>query len=497
MEDLQPPAATKRKLPFKRTIRRQSTETAEDGGLSLFSRSGEFFEEQKRLAEEKAEREKAKAEKAAKDAKAKQERREQAARETQQARKAELDKILNGPHGSAKRSRSLLSDDGNVVKDGDDDGDDDVFNYRPPKKHISPSAPRTPSSSSFVNSSRGSRERLTRSQSRIGGVSVFALDDDDDDDPVAPMSPSKLTPSKRPSKKRHTVETPLDMDSKEIIDLDDDSDTQADAINGNKEDGVDDISEYYIKLAMERKRKAEEERKAREKSGANEAGAEDGPVIDILIHSQVQGVHTLMFKRRLCQSLSVVYEAWVEQQLVRHCEVTRPMLETMFFTWKGNKVYRHTTLQTLGIKPESNGQLYPSWKDEQEGYHGRDKVYFEAWTQELYDAYLVEKEKQRLRDLGELLDEEPGQTQSEEQPQDSQGVKKIRVHFKAKNQPPKNATVRSNTTTAMLIEVYRKLAKIPEDKTIELHWDGEVLDQDTTVEEADIEDMDSLEVHIK
>ncbi|KAI1395377.1 hypothetical protein F4819DRAFT_194774 [Hypoxylon fuscum] len=488
MADLPPPSPPKRKLPFKRTVRRKSSEVVDEDGLSLFSRSGEFFEEQQRLAKEKAEKEKA--------AKAEKERKEQLARDRKTKEDALKKQVAHDQESKRKRRRISLSDD----ETKNDSDDDDIFGYKSTKKQKSPSMPHTPSSkreSSFITSTKGSGGRLTRSSSRKAGAPLITLDDDDDNNPFAPQSPSKLSPTKRP-RLRDSLElqsppkSSSGISKHDAIALDDDSDAQADTGEARKDDEEEDPSEYYVRAAMERARKAKEEREAREKEGGE---VEDDPVIQILVHSRLDGIHVLMFRRKLSQQLTVVYKTWVEQQVAKHSLIPRSTLETMFFTWKGNKVYQHTTLKTLGIKPERDGKLYPTWKTEREGYHGRDKVLFEAWTQELYDDYLKEKEKQRLRDLGELLDDEPNQ--ETEQPQDSQNDQKIRVQFKAKSLPVKNATVRSSTTAAQLVKVYRRLAEIPEDKTIELRWDGEVLDPDTTVEEAEIEDMDSLEVHIK
>ncbi|KAF3061233.1 hypothetical protein GL218_03510 [Daldinia childiae] len=480
MADLQQSSPAKRKLPFKRTVRRKSTEAADDG-LSLFSRSGEFFEEQQRLAKEKVEQEKA-----ARAAKEQREREERLIRE-RQAKQDTLNKNPTyDPASPQKRRRISLPDE----EEGKDSDDDDIFSYKPTKKRKSPSVPFTPDSkreSPYVTStkgSEGSRRHGTRSQSVNVGAPVISLDNDDDDLTFMP------SPTRRPLLQRPHKETDQD-----VVTLDDESDPQAEVAEEQKEDEEEDPSEYYVRIAMERAQKAKEEREAREKGGS--IGNEDDPVVQILIHPHLAGVQTLMFRRKLSQKLTVVYQTWIEQQVAKRSLIPRSVLDTMFFTWRGNKVYPHTTLQTLGIKPERDGTLYPSWKEDQEGYHGRDKVFFEAWTQELYDEYLEEKEKQRLRDLGELIDEEPEEKQEPEQSQTSQGDQKIRVFFKAKDQQPTKATVRSSTTAAQLIKLYRRLANIMGNKTIELHWDGEVLDSDTTVEEADIGDMDSLEVHIK
>ncbi|OTA93609.1 hypothetical protein M434DRAFT_11431 [Hypoxylon sp. CO27-5] len=497
MADLQQPPSIKKKLPFKRTVRRKSSEAPDkDDGLALFSRSGEFFEEQQRLAQEKLKKEKAKAENAAREAKAEQERKERIARERKAAEEALNRQAISDQDPAKKRRRISLSDDDHEDKNSDEDN---IFGYKPPKKQKSPSIPRTPSSkreSSFATSTTGSEGRITRSQLRDIGEQVISLDDDNDDDNLVALGSPKLTLLNAP--KRDLMPKTSNEKSKQyVISLDDDSDAQVDAGEERKEDKEEDPSEYYVRIAMERARKAKEEREAREKRGSSTAADESDPVVQILINSHLKGIQPLMFRRKLSQKLTVVYQTWIEQQVAKHSLVSRPTLESMFFTWKGNKVYPHTTLQTLGIRPERDGSLYPGWKTDQEGYLGRDKVYFEAWTQELYDEYLEEKEKKRLREIGELLEEEIEERQESEQPPNSEEDQKIRVHFKAKDRPATKATVRSSTTAAQLAKVYRRLADIPEDKTIELRWDGEVLDPDITVEEAEIEDMDSIDVHIK
>ncbi|KAI1457443.1 hypothetical protein F4805DRAFT_179056 [Annulohypoxylon moriforme] len=476
----------KKKLPFKRTARRKSSETPNDDALSLFSRSGDFFEEQQRLLKEKAEKEKAekaakeaaRKAKEAKEAKAIQQRKERLAQEPKIEHIDLLDEKPILEPGSAKKRRRISrthEDEDEITPDRE---------YKPSKKQRSPSEPfETPP----PTRARGNRLTRTRYPTLSRASPSLISLDDDDDDPFAPKSPlAKFASAKKPIK----LETKQD-----VIALDDDSDPQADTGEQPKEDEDEDPSEYYIRLARARAQKEKMEREAREKRGDSAAIDEEDPIIQILIHSHMHGINPLLFRRRLSQKLDVVYRTWIEQQVAK-TNVPRPVLDSMFFTWKGNKVYPHTTLKTLGIKPERDGGLYPDWKSDQEGYRGREKVFFEAWTQQLYDEYLESKERQRLQHLNELEGVYEG-SQEPELPQTSQEEKKIRIHFKAKDQPPTKVTVRSSTTAAQLVKAYRRLANIPEDKTIELHWDGEALEDETTVEEADIEDMDSLEVHVK
>ncbi|KAI1806699.1 hypothetical protein F4811DRAFT_121257 [Daldinia bambusicola] len=484
MADLQQPSPTKRKLPFKRTARRKSTEAVDNDGLSLFSRSGVFFEEQQRLAKEKAEKEKA--EKAARAAKEEQERRERLARQREAKKDISNRKHTREPESPKKRRRVSRASETRYINSEDED----IVDYESTKKQKSPSVPFTPDyrqEGLFVTSTRGPegpRKHGTRSHSVNAGTPVISLDDDGDDDPAFIQS-----------SRMRAAHSHKDADQ-DVVSLEDDNDFPAEDNKEERKDEEEDPTEYYVRLAMERAQKAKEEQEARRRAGSNPLEDESDPVVQILIHSQLEGIYTLMFRRKLSQKLNIVYETWIEQQVAKHSVVPRSVLETMFFTWRGNKVYPHTTLQTLGIKPDRDGTLYPSWKGDQEGYHGRDKVFFEAWTQELYEGYLEEKEKQRLRDLGELVDDESEKAEAE-QLQNSQGEQKIRVLFKAKDQQPTKATVRPSTTAAQLVKLYRRLENIPENKTIELRWDGEVLDAETTVEEAEIEDLDSLEVHVK
>jgi hypothetical protein len=53
------------------------------------------------------------------------------------------------------------------------------------------------------------------------------------------------------------------------------------------------------------------------------------------------------------------------------------------------------------------------------------------------------------------------------------------------------------TTFERIAGAFRREQKIPDDKEITLRFDGDVLDPGDKMGDADIEDMDSIEVHIK
>ncbi|RYP53297.1 hypothetical protein DL768_001654 [Monosporascus sp. mg162] len=488
MEDPQPPSTQpKRKLLFKRTIPRKLAEKPKDDnddGLALFSRSKEFFpdviKDQQREAAEKAEKERRK-------------KLERARKEKEEALKLQhqfhrgKDEEDDETASAKKRHRIYLSDDES----------DDVFTTRPQKSRKSSSAsPKSPSTkrdslsrhhTRTLRSTRGSRA----SRSTDPNTAVISLDSSDED-----MKHATSLNKRSPSVRKPSPAKP--QDSLEESDLELESGPQAGG------DGNADF-DCYIQGALERaeKRKRERlEREAAEGAGGKDTGGPE-PVVQILISSALDGIEPIAFKRKLFQPLAVVHRTWVQMQLNKQAPVPLAVLQGMFFTWRGDKVYGSATLAALGIQPSpTDGSLYPAWeRDPPAGYLGRDKVLFEAWTPELYEEFLRDRELERMRARGEWLPEDHpdgeagGDGKGSEEP--DQEETKIRLSLKARDMDPENVKVRPSTTISMLSIVFKRLKRLPADKDVELRWDGEVLDPNTTVEDADIEDMDSIEVYVK
>ncbi|RYP62411.1 hypothetical protein DL771_009746 [Monosporascus sp. 5C6A] len=488
MEDPQPPS--KRKLLFKRTIPRKPVEKPKDDsddGLALFSRSKEFFpdviKEQQREA----------AEKAAKAEKERREKLERARKEKEEALKLQdqfhrsKGEDDDGAASAKKRHRTTLSGDQS----------DDVFTTRPQKSRKSSSAsPKSPSAKrDSLSRCHTGTSRSTRSAraSRPTGTNtaVISLDSSDEETKHATSLNKRSASVRKPSPARlqdALEESDLELESARQVGGDGDADFDC-----------------YIQGALERaeKRKRERlEREAAEGAGGKDAGGPE-PVVQILISSALDGIQPIAFKRKLFQPLAVVHRTWVQMQLNKQAPVPLAVLEDMFFTWRGDKVYGSATLAALGIQPSpTDGSLYPAWeRDPPAGYFGRDKVHFEAWTPELYEEFLRDRELERMRARGEWLpDDHPdgeasGGGKGGEEP--DQEETKIRLSLKARDMDPENVKVRPSTTISMLSIVFKRLKRLPADKDVELRWDGEVLDPNTTVEDADIEDMDSIEVYVK
>ncbi|KAI1369366.1 hypothetical protein F5Y08DRAFT_293140 [Xylaria arbuscula] len=526
MADTEKSAPPKRALPFKKRTARpkppgDAKSAADDDGLALFSQSKNYFptvvEDQQRRAREKAEKaEQERIEKLARE----REEKEAKAREVElrhEKRRKEAEERENESESAKKRRRdSLLSDDENnnyKDKGAATDGDDDIFSddFQRSDKPSTPFSPSAGRSASVPRSSAAPESAHKPRASRPPeDTAVVLLDSSDDEDPTRRGSDLFGTSSRRRSS----------IKKGKAIAIDDDSDIEMweekkEERGGEGGEG-EDPSEFYIKAAMERMRKAKEARLARESSAAGDGKGEtptptvneDAPVSVMIVAPAMPDTKALCCTVRTTQALQIAFDTFKERQKSQTA-YPHKLISELVFTWRGDRVYYTTKLETLGIRPRgADGRLHDSThagRNGSEGYMGKDKVYFEAWSPEDYEENQQKQERERKRrEMGEWWDqEEPGlgnddnndNGQAEEsQPKEDDRVKVI---FKAKDMPPRNVTLRKYSTVAQMIKAFRKLAGIGEDRHVEIRWDGETLDLETTVEEADIADMDSVEVHIR
>ncbi|KAI1757212.1 hypothetical protein F4782DRAFT_218527 [Xylaria castorea] len=537
MADLQKPAPTKRALPFKRTARPKppsdASAPADDDGLALFSQSKNYFptviEDQQRRARENAE-------------KAEQERKEELAREKEekesQAREAQLrreqrsraaEEEAEVRHSVKKRRRySLLSDDENSKYKAEED--DDSFVDKQPKlyKPSTPPSTATRRDPSAPGSSRAAASARATRTPRRHEEPVILLDSSDDEDPTKRGSKASITSSRIRSgtspieDKRRSIDKGKAKadDSNSDLEMWENKQENKEGAEGEEEE---DPSEFYIKAAMERIRKAKEARLARESSAAGNGDRKSGtpgidddrgaPVSVMIAAPALPDAKVLCCTVRTAQALQIAFDTFKERQK-RQTAYPHQTISDMVFTWRGDRVYHTTKLETLGICPRgADGRLHDSansGRSAPEGYVGRDKVYFEAWTLEDYEENQQKREHERKRrEMGEWWDEDDaaddgnnnGSGQSGAADAEAETSQKeddrVRVIFRARDMPPRNVTLRKHSTVAHMIKAFRKLAGLGEDKHVEIRWDGEVLDLETTVEEADIADMDSVEVHVR
>ncbi|KAF2963440.1 hypothetical protein GQX73_g10136 [Xylaria multiplex] len=524
MADLQKPAPAKRALPFKRTVRPKPPNDA-----STRAEDDDVIEDQQRRAREKAE-------------KAEQERKEEQARkreeEEKQAREAQLrrekrrkeaeEEDKESESAKKRRPNSLVSDD--ERQDFKNEEDNAVFSDRSRNSYklSTPFSPETKRDSSPPKGSHGLESARASRTLRQPEVDIVLLDSSDDEDPTKRGSKASLTASRTYSGGSQTGATHIHSGKGKAKADHHDSDLEMweekneNMDSGEGEEGEEDPSEYYIKAAMERMRKAKEARLARESSAVGDGGMNKSltpgiddddrgaPVTVMIVAPALPDSKTLCCTVRTVQPLQIAFNTFKERQK-KLTGYPHKLISELVFTWRGDRVYHTTKLETLGIRPRGHdGRLHDgaySGRNGPEGYHGKDKVYFEAWTPEDYEENQKKQERERKRrEMGEWWNEDDmangmgdnnddqNQEMEANTPQEDDRVKVI---FKAKDMPPRNVTLRKYSTVAHMIKAFRKLAGLGEDKHVEIRWDGEVLDLETTVEEADIADMDSVEVHVR
>lgn len=353
-------------------------------------------------------------------------------------------------------------------------------------------------------------ESPSSSRTRITPLPPINLDDDGDEG-------ENMVPSATPSRIRNDEGTKPIF----VVDDDDDDDPFSNPPLERKgsfgedsdvivEEPPDEFSEYVIK-ARERAALAAALAKAASEP-ANGAGTsqKDAPsakptdrraqiTIRAMVSSELPGSATMVAKLKLTQGLRIVRDAWIKYQIDKGVPLPDESQGQIFLTWKGNRVYNAVSCADLGIQADSQGRLLSGPFGLGENGYRNGGVHFEAWTEEMYTQHLRDKERERLRTLGEFDEDDwPGQaSQADVDQQEEAAQSSIRVILKAKDLDAFSTKVYMDTTVESMLMVFREQRKVPDEKEAALFFDGEKLDEATTIQDAGIEDMDSLEVHIK
>lgn len=220
-------------------------------------------------------------------------------------------------------------------------------------------------------------------------------------------------------------------------------------------------------------------------------------IVKVLITSRMPDTKPVMFKRKMGQNMKLVLDTWVAQQRNQEgIEIPDNIEDTLFLTWKGNKVYSHSTVASLGVQLDTDGHIKGNVG---EGY-SRGNLHLEVWTEEAYADYLHDKELQRARTLG-LLDDEDDKPAVELEPTPPPEKKKkgIKVVLKAKNFEPLTTTGKAEHPISLLVDEFCKHRGIADQSSVSIYLDGEKLDNYSLLGNADIDpdEVNQLEVHVR
>ncbi|KAK0119077.1 hypothetical protein ONS95_007940 [Cadophora gregata] len=202
------------------------------------------------------------------------------------------------------------------------------------------------------------------------------------------------------------------------------------------------------------------------------------PVIEILITSRIRGSKPVGVKRKLYGKLREVRWAWCDKQVFDGQKMSPEMKESIFLTWKGNKLYDFSNCSGC---VEGGGKLSVDSL-------GDGKVHLEAWTEETFAAW---KKGHEAKQRGE-------RENSEDEPvPEPASVQRTRLIMKSREYTDYKLMVKPHTTVQKIMDAFRREKDIVDEKEITLHFDGDKLEPDDKVEDTELGDMDSVEVHIQ
>jgi hypothetical protein len=475
--DEQVAAAPRRKaLPFKRTVARKqqsseeprNIEDDEDNGLELFRHAKEVFPEILREAEE-------------------------AEQQQQQHDRKRRKLSTNSPDRSTplrKQSTTLDDSDDDLIMDVKGKGKE-ILRARAPLTPVKPASamPKTPGSNRTTSQGPTSRRAASPNPAGSPAFPVTIIDsDDDDDDPVPVASTSQ------PRKQSNFPAQPESRSSSPIEILPSDPSlsptkpTTTDTQNPTQDD--DDFREWVDRYR------------------AMEAAKNQKAVVQVIVTSPLTGDAKPIFaKFRLNQEVKLLLTVWTAQTRAAGVNIPEDVEEGLFLTWKGNKIYRNSTLASLGVEVDAQGNLKGAGVGGRGGGEGflKGGIHLEVWTEEAYAEYLANRGKERALMLGDGedgVDGLAGESAREEDAPPSpvqQKKKRFRIVLKAKDHEPLKLTAREETNVEALVAAFRKQRDIEPEWDVAIWFDGEKLDEDALVTDLDIDEdeVNQLEVHVK
>ncbi|OHE91824.1 hypothetical protein CORC01_12898 [Colletotrichum orchidophilum] len=482
-------AKPKRRLPFKPTALRQKSDPKptpqkndnegddedDDDGLSLFKRSAEFFpvalaEQERRMKRKQAERERSS------QARSPQGETKLALRASEEPDKEDAEEDASRELGTPPSKRSRTSDESPQSR-----------------TKLSPYKRRDGTETPSKRLTRAAASRTPRKQEVIPHKSVIAIEDSDEDaddvDDVASDDIYEASPVRKTQRRRQTSEpevAPLVIDSDDPFTEGTNGDGKSPVAGVAEEGEEDDEFEEYVRRAMERKKALEQE--------ANQ-------LVNVFVTSDIPGTKDRQFRYTLVKPLKMIRTTWIDVQQDR-VAIPRAELEGVFLTWRGHELYDTTTLHSLDLAitfRKNGGGGGDGGGDSSEGFKDDDwtNVHLQMWTRELWEEHERQEARRRRHDLGDYSDDEGVGHDDGAEAIEPETEKKIKVLLKTKTDEPLKTSVRPSTTIGTLMELFRKMRGLAADAPITLMFDGDELEEDMTVEEADIGDMETIEVYIR
>ncbi|KAL1595747.1 hypothetical protein SLS60_009436 [Paraconiothyrium brasiliense] len=222
-------------------------------------------------------------------------------------------------------------------------------------------------------------------------------------------------------------------------------------------------------------------------ASSNSQTAKPSAIVQLLIISEIPDTKPLMIKIRTSEALSKPKEAWCKKQ-----GFTPDKTRAVFMTWKGRRILDSTRIHRLGIRID-NGFVTVEGDPTIYDDDNLPKIHVDAWTEETFKARKEADalEAARAAEAASIV-EEP-----EPEPEPEPQAHQIKLVLKAKGMDDFKIKVHAHTEIGHLANAYKNAMKLPQSQPVTLMFDGDRLKPMDTIRDADIDDMDVIEVHFK
>ena len=126
---------------------------------------------------------------------------------------------------------------------------------------------------------------------------------------------------------------------------------------------------------------AELQARARARVAANKeaAASKPAPIAHLFIEPEMDNAKPLKVKVRIDSTIEKPRIAWCEKQAF-----SPQMMNNIFFTWKGTRLYDSTTIKRLGIQVDARGAVTVEGDSSIYDEINLPKIHVQAWTEELF-----------------------------------------------------------------------------------------------------------------
>jgi hypothetical protein len=209
---------------------------------------------------------------------------------------------------------------------------------------------------------------------------------------------------------------------------------------------------------------------------------DEGPSVRIYITSIYPLTKPLIINQPASRSLKKVKEIWCHKQGFDETKT-----KEFFLAWNGARLFDSSNLMT------TLDALKRQRPDEEDPSGGN--IHLEAMNPQIMEHRRQQKEREEAEAAGPIEQDGQHEPVSEEPTQPAE--KKIVISLQARDMEPFRLSVRPSTLIGKIMAGFQRQMRVEEGKVCWLVFDGNRLEPNTTVGEAEMEADDVVEVYIR